>query len=90
MEFKHLEAFVYVVEKNSFSKAAEALFLTQPTISAHIATLEKTLNTTLIQRSTKIYTYLQRVSNFTLMQKKFLPYVMKFLHIFKYLVLLKT
>ena len=42
MEFKHLEAFVYVVEKNSFSKAAEALFLTQPTISAHIATLEKT------------------------------------------------
>lgn len=53
MEFKHLEAFVYVVEKNSFSKAAEALFLTQPTISAHITTLEKSLNTKLLLRSTK-------------------------------------
>ena len=71
MAFKHLEAFVYVVEKNSFSKAAEALFLTQPTISAHIATLEKTLNTTLIQRSTKnlhistegkqLYTYAKEI-----------------------------
>ena len=33
MDFKQLEAFVNVVKHKSFSKAAEATFLTQPTIS---------------------------------------------------------
>lgn len=53
MDFKHLEAFVQVVENKSFSKAAEQLYLTQPTISTHVANLEKTLHTPLIIRSTK-------------------------------------
>ena len=34
MEFKQLEAFVNVIRYKSFSKAAEATYLTQPTISA--------------------------------------------------------
>lgn len=53
MEFKQLEAFIHVVEQKSFSKAAKELYLTQPTISAHIASLESELNLLLIIRNTK-------------------------------------
>lgn len=53
MNLKQLEAFVQVAEGGSFSKAAKELFLTQPTISAHIASLEKELNVRLFVRNTK-------------------------------------
>lgn len=53
MNLKQLEAFVQVAESGSFSKAAKALYLTQPTISAHIAVLEKELNVRLFIRNTK-------------------------------------
>lgn len=51
MEFKQIEAFVNVVKYKSFSKAADACFLTQPTISAHISTLEKELGVALLDRN---------------------------------------
>ena len=53
MNLKQLEAFVKVADGRSFSNAAKELFLTQPTISAHIASLEKELNTRLFVRNTK-------------------------------------
>lgn len=53
MNLKQLEAFVQVSESGSFSKAAKELFLTQPTISAHISSLEKELNVPLFIRNTK-------------------------------------
>ncbi len=53
MNLKQLEAFVQVAEGGSFSKAAKELFLTQPTISAHIASLEKELSVRLFVRNTK-------------------------------------
>lgn len=53
MNLKQLEAFVKVAEDKSFSKAAKALFLTQPTVSAHISALEKELNARLFIRTTK-------------------------------------
>lgn len=53
MNLKQLEAFVQVSERGSFSKAAKELFLTQPTISAHISSLEKELNVRLFIRNTK-------------------------------------
>lgn len=53
MQFKQLEVFVQVARLKSFSKAAEALYLTQPTISAHIGALENELGTKLVVRSTK-------------------------------------
>jgi len=53
MEFKQIEAFVNVVKHRSFSKAGDALYLTQPTISAHISSLEKELGKQLIQRGRK-------------------------------------
>lgn len=53
LEFKQLEVFVQVVNDKSFSKAAEKLYLTQPSVSQHIILLEQELNTKLIIRTTK-------------------------------------
>lgn len=53
MDFRQIEAFVNVVRHKSFSRAADAIYLTQPTISAHISSLEKELGTKLIDRSGK-------------------------------------
>lgn len=56
MDFKQLEVFVSVVKHQSFSKAARELFLTQPTVSAHIQNLEKELDSILVNRSNKSIT----------------------------------
>ena len=53
MNLKQLEAFVQVAEGGSFSRAARELYLTQPTVSAHISSLEKELNVRLFVRNTK-------------------------------------
>lgn len=53
MEFKQLKSYVAVVKYGSFTKAAEKLFVSQPTISAHISSLEEELNKKLIIRTTK-------------------------------------
>ena len=53
MDFKQLEAYVKVIELASFSKAAEAVYISQPSVSAYVSALEKELGTVLINRSTK-------------------------------------
>ncbi|MCT4631251.1 MAG: selenium metabolism-associated LysR family transcriptional regulator [Firmicutes bacterium] len=53
MDFKQLESFITIAKLKSFSKAAEKLYLTQPTISNHIHILEKELGTILLNRSNK-------------------------------------
>lgn len=53
MNLKQLEAFARVAEAKSFSEAAKILYLTQPTVSAHVAFLEKELGVCLLMRSTK-------------------------------------
>ena len=53
MELKQLESFVAVVKYGSFTKAAEALFISQPSISSHLRALETSLDTTLLIRTTK-------------------------------------
>lgn len=53
MEFKQLESFAAVVRLNSFTKAAESLYISQPTISTHIRALEEELGSRLIMRTTK-------------------------------------
>ena len=53
MNLKQLEAFVRVAVTKNFSTAAKQLYLTQPTVSAHIASLERELGTCLLVRSTK-------------------------------------
>lgn len=53
MNLRQLEAFIKVSDSKSFSKAAQELYLTQPTVSAHIQTLEKELKVRLFVRNTK-------------------------------------
>lgn len=53
MDFKQLESFVTIAKLKSFSRAADKLFLTQPTISNHIHLLEKELGTILFNRTNK-------------------------------------
>lgn len=53
MNLKQLEAFVKVAEEGSFSGAARVLFLSQPTISAHISELERELGARLFVRNTR-------------------------------------
>jgi DNA-binding transcriptional LysR family regulator len=50
MDFRRLEAFCKVFELGSFSKAGQDLFLSQPTVSAHIANLEADLGVQLFDR----------------------------------------
>ncbi len=50
LDLRQLEVFYYVAKLRSFSKAAEALLLTQPTISGHIKTLEESLTLVLFDR----------------------------------------
>ncbi len=53
MDFKQLQSFVAVVRCRSFSRAAEQLYLSQPTISTHVRQLEEECQSRLILRSTK-------------------------------------
>ena len=73
MEFRQLEAFVNAVKYKSFSKAADATFLTQPTISAHINNLENEMGTTLVNRTGREITL-------TKQGELFYPYAIDMLH----------
>jgi DNA-binding transcriptional LysR family regulator len=67
MEIRQLEAFRYVAMYDSFSKAAEALRLTQPTVSARIQALEREVGEELFDRRS-------RGVRLTEAGKAFLPY----------------
>src|SRR5512145_2834713 len=51
MDTKQLAAFCAVVERRSFSQAAERLGVTQPAVSLQVRALEKRLGTQLLDRS---------------------------------------
>jgi DNA-binding transcriptional LysR family regulator len=53
IDFRHLETFCRVAELKSFSKAADDLFLTQPTVSGHILSLEQSLSLRLFDRTSR-------------------------------------
>ncbi len=50
LDLHKLEIFHWVAEVGSFSQAAELLSLSQPTVSAHIQELEKSLGGKLLYR----------------------------------------
>ena len=50
MDLRRLEIFLKVAELGSFSRAADALFLTQPTVSEHVRALEDELGVQLLDR----------------------------------------
>ncbi|MDQ0877082.1 DNA-binding transcriptional LysR family regulator [Paenibacillus sp. V4I3] len=76
MNIENIEAFVYVIHFNSFNKAADALFLSQPSVTARIQSLERKLNTLQFDREGR---------NFTLTEKgkQFLPYAQQILQTYK-------
>src|SRR5438034_8724782 len=51
MDTRQLAAFCAVVERRSFSQAAERLRVTQPAVSLQVRALEKRLDTQLLDRS---------------------------------------
>jgi DNA-binding transcriptional LysR family regulator len=51
MDLRALEVFCKIVELRSFSRAAEAVRLTQPTVSGHVKALETELGIRLLERS---------------------------------------
>ena len=53
MELRQLQSLVAVIRYQSFTKAAEELYISQPTISTHIRMLEEEFQTRLIIRTTK-------------------------------------
>ncbi len=53
IDFKHLETFCRIAGLKSFSKAADDLFLTQPTVSGHILSLERSLSLRLLDRTSR-------------------------------------
>lgn len=53
MDFRQIEVFIYVYRLRNFSRAGEALFLSQPTISNYISCLEDELGAKLFDRSSR-------------------------------------
>jgi len=76
MNIENMEAFVYVIHYNSFNKAADALFLSQPSISARIQTLERELDAKLFDREGRHFTLTEK-------GKQFLPYAQQILQSLK-------
>jgi len=70
MNIENLEAFVYVVHFNSFHKAADALYLSQPAITNRIQMLERELMVHLLNRTGKQFTLTEK-------GKQFLPYAQR-------------
>ena len=67
MELRQLEAFLAAAERGSFRRAAEALFLSQPSLSARVHALEQELGVPLFHR-------MGRGVRLTEMGKAFRPY----------------
>ncbi|WP_284035540.1 LysR family transcriptional regulator [Neobacillus sp. 114] len=54
MELRHLEVFNAIAQSNSFSDAAKKLFISQPTVSAHMKTLENRLGLQLFSKKNNL------------------------------------
>ncbi|MDB4894190.1 MAG: LysR family transcriptional regulator, partial [Firmicutes bacterium] len=50
MDVQGLEAFWWIAQTGSFNRAAERLYLTQPSVTARIQSLEKELGQPLFER----------------------------------------
>ncbi|SFJ77212.1 LysR family transcriptional regulator [Thermoflavimicrobium dichotomicum] len=76
MNIENIEAFVYVIHYGSFNKAAKALFLSQPSVTARIQSLERELDCKLFDREGKKICLTEK-------GKQFLPYAQQILHFFQ-------
>lgn len=76
MNIENIEAFVYVYHSGSFNKAAEILFLSQPSVTSRIQTLERELDCRLFDR-------LGKQVQLTEKGRQFLPYAQQILQIYQ-------
>lgn len=67
--FEELKTFIAVVEYKNFTKAGEALNLSQPSVSGHIKNLERYFGVTLIDRSVKRKTIFITESGYKLYER---------------------
>ena len=76
MNIENIEAFVYVIHYGSFNKASEVLFLSQPSVTARIQSLERELDCQLFDR-------IGKQVHLTDDGRKFLPYAQQLLQTFQ-------
>lgn len=74
MELQNLEAFLHVARERSFTRAAAALFLTQPSVTARIQALEQEIGRPLFERR-------GRTVRLTEAGEAFLPYAQRALEL---------
>ena len=53
VELRHLRYFLAIADTRSFTRAAERLHVTQPTLSHQVKQLESLIGTVLFERNTK-------------------------------------
>jgi len=70
MEFSQLEAFLEAANRGSFRRAADALYLSQPSVSARVQTLEREVGVALFHRTA-------RGVRLTDMGRTFLPFAQR-------------
>ena len=75
MNIDHIESFMYVVHFSSVHKAAKALFLSQPTVTARIKTLERELDIELFERQGRGIVLTEK-------GKEFVPFAEQIIHTF--------
>lgn len=64
MEFKQLQSYVEIIKHKNLTTAAEALGISQPTISIHLKNLEDELNSKLVIRTAKNFEITKRGQEF--------------------------
>lgn len=64
MNTQQLQCFIYVAERLNFTKAAESLFLSVPTVTHHIKSLEDELGTQLFYRNSRVVRLTQQGEKF--------------------------
>lgn len=64
MNSQQLQCFIYVAERLNFTKAAEALYLSVPTVTHHIKSLEEEMGTQLFYRNSRVVRLTQQGEKF--------------------------
>ncbi|WP_068775850.1 LysR family transcriptional regulator [Paenibacillus sp. FJAT-26967] len=76
MNIENIEAFATIVHFNSFNKAADAMYVSQPSISARIQSLERELDVKLFDREGRHFALTEK-------GKQFLPFAHQILRTYK-------
>ncbi|KUP25192.1 LysR family transcriptional regulator [Paenibacillus sp. DMB5] len=76
MNIDNIEAFVYINHYGSFNKAAEVLYISQPTVTARIQSLERELDC-------RVFDRLGKQVHLTDKGKQFLPYAQQILQVYQ-------